>query len=34
MENVQGANVNNTNVHAVVVNAINNPTKVEVKKDW
>ena len=33
MENVQGANVNNTNVHAVVANAINNLTKVEFKKD-
>jgi len=33
MENVQGVNVNNTNVHAVVANAINNLTKVEFKKD-
>ena len=33
MENVQGANVNNTNVHAVVANSINNLTKVEFKKD-
>ena len=33
MENVQGASVNNTNVHAVVANAINNLTKVEFKKN-
>ena len=33
MENVQGNNVHNTNVHNVVANAINNLTKVEFKKD-